>query len=256
MEYGIKQLCGLAGVSARTLRYYDEIGLLKPLSISAAGYRLYGETQVDLLQQILFYRERGFGLQQIADILYNEEFDILSALQEHLLELEQRQRQTESLISAVKNTIASMKGAYNMSNQERFEALKQQAVRENEQKYGQEVRGRYGDEAADTANRTMLNMTEQQYTRFQELRQEILDSLARAVRAGENADSARAREIAKLHRTWLTMAWKEYTPQAHRSLVTMYAADPRFTAYYDSEAEGCAAFLEQAVLCWIAPERV
>lgn len=253
MEYGIKQLCGLAGVSARTLRYYDEIGLLRPSSVSAAGYRIYGETQVELLQQILFYRERGFGLSQIADILYNEEFDILSALQEHLVQLEQRRRQTECLIKAVEHTIASMKGDYNMSDQERFEALKQQAVRENEQKYGQEVRGRYGDEAADTANRTMLNMTEQQYARFQELQQEILESLTRAVKAGALADSTRAREIAELHRDWLSLAWKGYTPQAHRSIVALYVTDPRFTAYYDREAEGCAAFLKQAVLRWITP---
>ena len=65
MRYGIRELSELAGVSARTLRYYDEIGLLKPLFVNEAGYRFYGEEEAELLQQILFYRERGFGLKQI-----------------------------------------------------------------------------------------------------------------------------------------------------------------------------------------------
>ena len=83
MEYGIRELSEMAGVSARTLRYYDEIGLLKPLYVSDAGYRFYGETEVAMLQQILFYRERGFGLKQIRQILYREDFDIRNALEEH-----------------------------------------------------------------------------------------------------------------------------------------------------------------------------
>lgn len=65
MVYSIRELSELAGVSARTLRYYDEIGLLKPLYVNGAGYRFYGEKEVDALQQILFYRERGFDLKQI-----------------------------------------------------------------------------------------------------------------------------------------------------------------------------------------------
>ena len=69
MRYGIRELSELAGVSARTLRYYDEIGLLKPLFVNEAGYRFYGEEEAELLQQILFYRERGFGLKQIGEIL-------------------------------------------------------------------------------------------------------------------------------------------------------------------------------------------
>lgn len=70
MDYTIGQLAELAGVSTRTLRYYDRIGLLKPLYVDDSGYRWYGERELDLLQQILFYRERGFALAQISDLLY------------------------------------------------------------------------------------------------------------------------------------------------------------------------------------------
>lgn len=90
LKYSIRKLSELAGVSARTLRYYDEIGLLKPSEISEAGYRYYGERELALLQQILFYRERGFDLKQIRKILYQDDFDIMRALKEHLRELEEQ----------------------------------------------------------------------------------------------------------------------------------------------------------------------
>ena len=79
MDYSIRALSDLAGVSTRTLRYYDEIGLLKPLYVNEAGYRYYGEKEVNLLQQILFYRARGFELKKIQSILYQESFDLISA---------------------------------------------------------------------------------------------------------------------------------------------------------------------------------
>ena len=105
LKYSIRKLSELAGVSARTLRYYDEIGLLKPSEISEAGYRYYGERELALLQQILFYRERGFDLKQIRKILYQDDFDIMRALKEHLRELEEQKTHVESLIRTVEQTI-------------------------------------------------------------------------------------------------------------------------------------------------------
>ena len=116
--YQVKELADLAGVSARTLRYYDSIGLLKPACVSEAGYRLYGEREVDLLQQILFYRERGMDLKEIRDILYTENFDILGALREHLRELEAQKAHTEALIGLVRRSITAMKGEKAMTDAE------------------------------------------------------------------------------------------------------------------------------------------
>ena len=145
MEYSIKELSELAGVSARTLRYYDEIGLLKPLRVNEAGYRYYGEREVESLQQILFYRERGFELKTIQRIIYDEKFDMLNAMEEHLLALEKQKADTEALILTVKKTIQSIKGECVMSDKEKFQALKEKAVRENEEMYGAEAREKYGD---------------------------------------------------------------------------------------------------------------
>ena len=80
MEYTVQELARLAGVSPRTLRYYDQIGLLKPARINAAGYRIYESGQLDRLQHILLYRELGVGLKQIKAILENPAFDGISAL--------------------------------------------------------------------------------------------------------------------------------------------------------------------------------
>lgn len=143
MEYSIRELSDLAGVSARTLRYYGEIGLLQPLYTNDAGYRFYGEDEVAVLQQILFYRERGFDLKRIRDILYHGDFDIMNALEEHLLDLEEERERMDSLIRTVRQTILSMKGEYKMSNEEKFEAFKEKwskRMRKNmEQKFARNV---------------------------------------------------------------------------------------------------------------------
>lgn len=183
MEYSIKQLAQLAGVSARTLRYYDEIGLLKPLYVNEAGYRFYGEMQLNLLQQILFYRERGLPLQQIAAVLYDGQFDILAALEDHLLELKKRQQQINGLIATVEKTIAAMKGECEMQDEEKFAVFKQNLVQQHEALYGAELRQNYGDDEVDASQRKLLQMTEVDYERFQNLGTEIQRQLEAAVRS-------------------------------------------------------------------------
>ena len=140
MEYSIREVAKMTGVSTRTLRYYDAIGLLKPLYTNDSGYRYYGEEELDRLQQILFYKERGLGLQCILEILDKEEFDTLGALYEHLFELQNQKIRIEKLILTVNKTIDSLEGRGKMSSAEKFEAFKQQQVQQNEEKYGTEIR--------------------------------------------------------------------------------------------------------------------
>lgn len=85
MEYTVQKLSKLAGISTRTLRYYDEIGLLKPLKINSSGYRIYGQNEVNKLQQILFYRELGINLENIKNIINSPNFDSLSALKNTII---------------------------------------------------------------------------------------------------------------------------------------------------------------------------
>lgn len=250
MEYGIRELSRLAGVSARTLRYYDEIGLLKPARITQAGYRFYGERELELLQQILFYRERDFDLKSIRQILYGKDFDVMHALEDHLAQLEEQRKHVDFLIHTVKQTIRTMKGECSMSDSERFEAFKRQAVAENEEKYGAEARERYGDEEVEASRQKIMNMSRQEWESFRELEERILLRLKEAVLAGLKPESEEAREIVLMHKEWLCKTWKQYTVEAHKGVVQLYTADERFRAYYDREVEGCAALLEQAVRYW------
>lgn len=250
MQYSIRELSEIAGVSARTLRYYDEIGLLNPLYVNDAGYRFYGDKEVALLQQILFYRERGFDLKRIKQIIYQNDFDIISALNEHLQELEEQKRHMDALIRSVRQTISSMKGECTMSDKEKFEVFKEKRVKENEEKYGSKIRKKYGDEKMESSNRKLLHMSEEDWNKFKSLESEIKERLTEGVLSGLKPDSEAASDIVKMHKEWLMMTWKEYTEEAHKGMGTMYIADERFRMYYDEDAQGCAQLLKQAIDCW------
>ena len=251
MEYSIKELSKLAGVSTRTLRYYDQIDLLKPSRITEAGYRYYGKKELTVLQQILFYRERGFELKTIQQIIYDDHFDMLTAMEEHLQELEKQKASTESLIQTVKNTIRHMKGEYKMKDKEMFQSLKEKRLQENEQKYGAEAREKYGKEQVDASNRRLKNLSDEQWERYVFLEEDILKRLESGAKNNISVDSAEAEEIVKLHKEWLCFSLPNYAPQIHRGIAAMYIADKRFTKYYDRNVEGCAKLLNDSVQYWV-----
>ena len=138
-----------------------------------------------------------------------------------------------------------------MSDKERFQAFKERVVTGNEERYGAEIREKYGDEELDAANRKVLDMSEEDWERFQNLGEEIKIQLKEAVLAGETPESERGKRIVLLHKEWLGKTWKQYTKEAHAAIADMYICDERFRLYYDKEVEGCAAFLEAAVRSWV-----
>ena len=246
MEYTVKALAELAGVTPRTLRWYDQKGLLRPRRTTEAGYRLYGPEEVDRLQNILFYKELGLGLEAVRELLDAPGFDRLAALQSHLTELEARRERLDALILTVEKTIDEAEGGRPMTDKEKFEAFKRRAVEANEEQYGEEIREKYGSEAVEASNSRILSMTEEEHGQWRALEAEILSALAAAVRDREDPAGPEGRRIAELHRRWLPCTWTAYTPQAHRGVAELYTADGRFTAYYDKEVPGCAAFLGDA----------
>lgn len=250
MEYTVNQLANLAGVTTRTLRYYDRIGLLAPERVTSAGYRIYGLEQVDRLQQVLFYRELGFELSQIREILDNPDFDVQTALQEHLIQLHSRRNRLSGLIATAERTLQTVKGENTMTDQEKFEGFKQKLVEENERSYGAEIREKYGDVTVNASNAKTMKMTPKEYAAFQETEKELCNALRSAVPTGD-ATSPEAEHVARLHRQWLEFTWPQYSAEAHRGLVQMYVEDERFAAYYEAIASGAAAFLRDAVLHWL-----
>lgn len=119
----MQKLAELAGISTRTLRYYDEFGILKPARINSSGYRIYGRTEVDLLQQILFYRELGLSLERIKAIMTEPSFDGAKALREHHDKLLEKRQQLDLLIANVEKTLAQKEGRITMSDTENSKAL-------------------------------------------------------------------------------------------------------------------------------------
>lgn len=251
MEYTVKQLADLAGVTPRALRYYDRIGLLRPGRTTQAGYRLYGTEQVDRLQQILFYRELGFPLEEVARLLDQPDFDAQAALQSHLAELVSRRERLDALILTVKKTLKCQEGELDMSDKEKFEGFKAKFVEENEKKYGKEVREKYGDAEIDAANAAVMKLTQEQYQEWNGLGREIQERLETAVRAGDDPAGEEGKTIADLHRRWLALSGTKYEPARHRGIAELYVCDERFAAYYDKAVTGCARFLRDAVLAHV-----
>ncbi|HSI66087.1 MAG TPA: MerR family transcriptional regulator [Planococcus sp. (in: firmicutes)] len=248
MEYTVQKLGDLAGVSTRTLRYYDEIGILKPARKNTSGYRIYGEKEVDKLQQILFYRELGLDLESIKQIVNDPAFNGADALKRHRERLLDKRKQLDLLINNVESTISAAEGKSKMADNEKFQGFKQQMIKDNEQQFGKEVREKYGDSMIDQSNAKMLHMSEEEYREFKRLEQEVLNTLAEACASGDPASEI-GQKSAELHKEWLSFTWPSYSKEAHAGVADMYVQDERFAAYYDKAHPGAAEFLKQAV--WI-----
>ncbi|MBC1890558.1 MerR family transcriptional regulator [Listeria booriae] len=247
MEYTVQKLAKLAGVSTRTLRYYDEIRILKPARINSSGYRIYGQNEVDRLQQILFYREMNVGLDKIKAILEQPDFDETEALKTHRAQLLDKRKQLDELIRNVEKSIAHSERRITMTDQEKFEGFKQKMIDENEEKYGTEIREKYGDDKINKSNAKLKGMSEAEMERVNRLAETILVELAEAFETGDPAGE-KAQEVAAMHKEWLSTYWDTYSKEAHAGLAQMYVDDERFTAYYDKDQPGLAAFLRDAIV--------
>ena len=152
-------------------------------------------------------------------------------------------------IANVDRTLAAAEGSIEMSDREKFKGFKQKLIDENEEKYGEEIRAKYGDRQVDQSNEKVRNMTEEQYAEVERLGEEVLHTLKEAFKTGDPAGEL-AQKAADLHRQWLCYFWESYTKEAHAGVARMYVDDERFTAYYDKEQPGMAAFLRDAVFIY------
>ncbi len=148
MHYKIKEVADMAGISVRMLHHYDKIGLLKPESVSAAGYRLYSDENLDRLQQILFFKELNFTLQEIKIILDSPNFDKKEALKVHRQLLLEKKIRLEKIIQSVDKTISSMEGEFKMDKKEMFNVFNMAEIEEHQKKYSEEVKEKYGTTSA------------------------------------------------------------------------------------------------------------
>ena len=242
--YRVHELAQIAGVSVRTLHHYEQVGLVVPQR-EDNGYRSYSAADLERLQQVLLFRECGLALKDIHALMSAPDYKPHEALTRHFETLHARERELHTLIRTVERTIASLEGGSSMTDMERFEGLKRETIKNNEETFGAAARERYGDEAVDAANEALLAMDESEWNDMNELEAAIIEQLKAAMATGDAAGEE-ARKLAQMHARWIGMHWgaNAYNARAHLQLARGYLADERFRSYYDERAgQGACEFL-------------
>lgn len=239
-SFRIGEVAALARVSVRTLRHYDSVGLLAPSGRSAAGYRLYTPADLERLQHVLFYRELGFPLEEIRELMGDPGFDRREALLEQRGMLQAQMARLASLLDLVDTTLVSLEGGYGMTTQEMFEAFDDFDPSE----YEAEVKERWGhtDAYKESARRTK-GYTKQDWERFKAESEEINLAIAALMDEGVPADDPRAISAVERHRLQIHRWFYPCSREMHANLGRMYVADPRFTATYQKIRAGMAEYV-------------
>lgn len=237
----VKRLADLAGVSVRTLHYYDQIGLLNPASISEAGYRQYDQGDLERLQQVLFFRELGLGLEDIKRIVDSPGFDRKKAMLEHRRFLETKRHRLDRLLQLVDETLQAMERGLDVDEKRMFGAFDERQLEE----YRKEASERWGKETVDASYRRLnqLSKAEQQQL-FAKGGQIELDAAALV-----GTDPAAPAAQAVIERWWrhIDSSFYTMTPEIFRGLGEMYVADERFAAHYNDVKPGLADFMRAAM---------
>ncbi|MEC0370547.1 MerR family transcriptional regulator [Paenibacillus chibensis] len=235
----VKEVAELAGISVRTLHHYDDIGLLHPSETTEAGYRVYTGEDLALLQQILFFRELGFPLKQIREIVSRPDFNRREAMElHHKLLLEKRVR-LERMIETLEKTMKHEKGEIEMTNEDKFAGFDFSS-----NPYEQEARERWGDQAVDESNAKLNKLSKTEQEQLGEEMNAIYRKLA-ALRNEPPASEEAQQAIGEWY-DWLNRMGK-YSLEAFKGLGQMYVDDERFTRNIDQFGEGLARFMRDAM---------
>ncbi|MFF3400279.1 MerR family transcriptional regulator [Streptomyces sp. NPDC002659] len=245
MSYSVGQVSAFAKVTVRTLHHYDEIGLLRPGGRSHAGHRRYEDADLDRLQQILFYRELGFPLDEVAALLDDPDADPREQLRRQHELLTGRIARLQEMAAAVEQAMEARKMGINLTPEEKFEVFGDH----DPEQYAEEAEQRWGGTAQYAeSQRRAARYTKDDWKRMQD---ELTDWGARydALMAdGEPATGERAMDMAEEHRQHITKWFYECTYEIHTGLGEMYVSDERFRAFYDKTRPGLAGHLRDAIL--------
>lgn len=236
----VSEVAELTGVSVRTLHHYDRIGLLSPEHVTEAGYRQYSEQELERLQQILFFRELGFRLKHIGEILESPDFDRLEALELQREALLEKRARLDRMIGTLENTIQDVKGEIELTDKEKFEGFDF-----SNNPYEDEARKRWGNEAVDRSNQALANMLPEGQKRLGEQMEALFRKLA-AMRHQDPATEEVQRAIGEWH-AFLNGMDYAYSPEAFKGLGQLYVQDERFTRNMDQFGDGFARFMAAAM---------
>ena len=248
MAYTVKKLAKFSGVSIRALRFYDEIGLLKPAYYGENNYRYYEEEQLLMLQQILFFRELGFSLADIQRIISSSDFDKIESLNSHRQVLKKNLDQTNVLIKTIDKTILHLRGKTQMRNEELFVGFDP----EKQEEYKKYLINRLGDKVKDSINaseKKMKTWAKEDWDRFHKEWDAICKELAKLLEKNLRADSQEVQDIIQRHYQWLPWTGTTCTKEAYIGLGQGYTEFEwkKTFALYDSDHPRLAKFMAEAM---------
>ncbi|PAZ14500.1 MerR family transcriptional regulator [Streptomyces sp. SA15] len=244
MSYSVGQVAGFAGVTVRTLHHYDDIGLLVPSERSHAGHRRYSDVDLDRLQQILFYRELGFPLDEVAALLDDPAVDPRAHLRRQHELLTARIEKLQKMAEAVEHAMEARKMGINLTPQERFEVFGDK----DPEQYAQEAEQRWGGtEAYAESQRRAAQYTKEDWKRLQAEADDWSERYKGLMAEDEPSTGERAMDMAEEHRQHIGTWYYECPYEMHQCLADMYVSDERFKAFYDSMRPGLAEHLRDAI---------
>lgn len=246
MKYQIGETAEMTGVSIRTLRYYDRIGLLKPAEVSEAGYRYYTEREISLLQQILFYRELEFSLEEIKPLLSAPEAIRMQALKGRRELLIMKREHIDGLIRLAEETI----GGKEMTKP-RITAENMERVREQ---YASEIRSKYGssEEYAESERRYSA-LTPTDKDRLAAEQDEIFSAFADL--AGNSPESPEVQELVKRWQEFITANYYRCTAEILAGLGELYISDARFRDNLNGYGDGTAEIMSRGIAVYCGKVR-
>jgi len=244
-EYLVGEVARLSHVSVRTLHHYDAIGLLTPSARSPAGYRQYSGTDLRRLQQILFYRELGFALEEIAEILADPAAGTDDHLRRQHRLLRERRARDAALLGAIEREMEARKMGISLTPEEQFEIFGTDKLAE----YAEEAEQRWGDtEAWKQSQRRTAAYTKEDWIAIKAEADASIAGFAEAIRAGEPANGTVAMDLAEAHRQHISRWFYDCGYDMHRGLAELYVSDPRYIAEYDKIERGFSGYVHDAML--------
>ena len=241
--YTIHQLARLAEISVRTLHWYDKIGLLEPAHVGANGYRYYGDAQLVRLQQILFFRELEFSLEDIRAMLAAKDFDEVRALQDHLQLLKEKRRRLNRLLQTVTETIRRKKGTKMATDEQLYEGFSKKEI----ETMKREVKEKYDPKLVAESNRRVKSWSKADWQMIKKEGGLIYQGLAPLIH--EAPDHPEVQVLIRRHHRHMNRFY-DCTLEIYRGLGDLYVHDPRFTAFYEKIQPGLAVFVREAILIY------
>ncbi len=251
-KYSVKQLSKLAGVSIRTLHHYDKIGLLKPAFRSESKYRYYGREELFRLQQILFYKELGFPLKEIMEIMSDPAFNLVKALEFHKKELQKKADRTQRLLTTVDKTIAELNNLSRirfgnkkimMTEKEIYAGFSEKEIKSMKK----EVAERWGEKEIKSVEDRIQKLGAEGWEDHKKKGEEINRLLADLMDCSPS--DVRVQKTIALHHRHLNFYY-EVSKERYLGLAKMYVEDERFYSFYDKYRKDLAAFIHGAVVVY------